>query len=224
MAGSARLAQSLHFLLCVASELTTARFRLKTYSSIPQSNELVARLAYHAARRWHIYTWGIDSIEDRVRHATVTEPTVAEVEEPAPLAQGPDRDEDGTPRAGSDGQTDCGPSSTMSAQLPHQSQQKPDPSSSVLFSSSDALSSVHDPPALHIFTRALSNVFCAWLNQHEELENVWKAMDESELKLVVEEHVAGLAVFLSCLRLEAGAFWCWNMWQGALSTSSRSPP
>ena len=54
-----------------ASELTTARSRLQTYSSLPKSNDLVSRLATSAARKYHLRTFGTRSIEGRVHDATV---------------------------------------------------------------------------------------------------------------------------------------------------------
>ena len=57
-----------------ASELTTARSRLQTYSSLPKSNDLVSRLATSAARKYHLRTFGTRSIEQMVQDATVDPP------------------------------------------------------------------------------------------------------------------------------------------------------
>ncbi|KAL7410315.1 hypothetical protein BDY24DRAFT_400128 [Mrakia frigida] len=56
------------------SELTTARSRLQTYSSLPKSNDLVSRLATSAARKYHLRTFGTRSIEQMVEDATVDPP------------------------------------------------------------------------------------------------------------------------------------------------------
>lgn len=60
--------------LLPASELTTARSRLQTYSSLPKSNDLVSRLATSAARKYHLRTFGTRSIEQMVQDATVDPP------------------------------------------------------------------------------------------------------------------------------------------------------
>ena len=90
------------FSLRPASELTTARARLQTYSSLSKSNDLVSRLATSAARKYHLRTFGARSIEGRVHDATAQPQTRPQQPPPQPQPQTPHRpDEQIASRAGS---------------------------------------------------------------------------------------------------------------------------
>lgn len=203
-----------------ASELTTARSRLQTYSLIPKKHD-IGRIASSSAHRYHTRTFGLKSLPQLVHDATFSSDL-------------------GPPWSVAASQVDGSSSSQLrttrmdTSELPDEDRDDEDPLSSTSIYPASKTLSFHvspssptifpmsndplSPPPIANFTSSIKNIICAYANSNP---SVLAGVDDASARRdIVDGWVETLGPFVGCLRLEAGIFWGWGAFQAKKGTLS----